>query len=537
MSLAIASVTFLITYVLNDVPYQRILELLVLGTSSILAIVISVGLLSVQLAATQYTPLVVKTKKNYSYVLDYFWRFIFAIVTILVSYLIVSSSSPDIVPTNSRLNKAGASIIFGIAVGITAFAIISIQDLFDKTLSAIDRNNILENISSSVTAGDVKEYIDKKNSEGSTVRHPTLLIYTMAKNSIEEANTHASREALNHLKKGTENILNTTMKEDVIEVIEKDGMKDLFEFWEDLGVLSIENNMRTIVWFWIDCFDSVIEVCFSNSPEVVVENALQTYEKITVRVISEIGLGDEPKKLLSFLQELTDQNRWDLLDSALSSSSSIIQRSIQEQNKRFTDETEKLLDVFFESWCEVLENSTTEDDGIPEKYDSSLSEFIDLFSNPIDVHDIELMASHPYLVTKLGEVGETAAKEGADETVKIVVSILVDLFVSTRNPQRTGALMSQVSQEEYVEVLEMINDAGGVEATADLFHDLETLPRLEIGEDDSAFEAYSDLTSEIGEGEDWHFVRFNGFYRGRDVIQELIGELADEANIDFEPKS
>lgn len=525
------------SFILTDVPYQAILELMILGTASILAIVISVGLLSVQLAATQYTPLVVRASNSYSYILDYFWRFIFAITVTLVSYTIMLSSSPSFFPpVDQSLIRLGTSLLFGLAAGSVTFAIVSIQDMFNEAISTIDRNYILKSISSDIGLDDLREYKDERAAEGSTARHPTLVIYTMAKNAIVEGNTHASREAINHLNKATKNILECFKEQGRHSYTDEDLMKELFDFWESLGSLSIESDMRTVSWYWIGSFNSVIESCFSYGPSSVIKQSLHTYQIVAVKVISEMGLGDNHEQLLKFLRESIDKKRWDSYSTSLSTSNSIIQQAVKKHDQRFSNEIEPLLNEFFCSWHEVIESGLSESDikRLSKQYDEILEEFIDLFSNPYELHSIELMDSHPYFVSKLETTGKTAAIMESEEAVKIITSILIDLFLSTRNPQRGGSIMNQVSRERYADTISVIADAGGRDAIKDVFQQFGELPRLELNEGDSRIEGYSELATELEGFNDWYFVRYNEFYLGRDIMQELIGELAEEVGIEFE---
>lgn len=174
---------------------------------------------------------------------------------------------------------------------------------------------------------------------------------------------------------------------------------------------------------------------------------------------------------------------------------------------------------------------------LSEQYDEYISEYIDSFSNPYEMHNIELMSSHRYFVSNIESIGITAAENNSTDAVKISTSILLDLFLSTRNPQRTGAITNQVSKDRYSEALSNISDAGGKEAIESLFSEIGDLPRLELEEGDSKIEAYGDLVSDLDEQEDWQFVRFNEYYLGRDILQELLDELAQETNIEFKSNS
>lgn len=344
-------VTLALSLNLEGVPYLSILELLILGMASILAIVISVGLLSVQLAASEYTPLVVRSKNNYSYIFKYFLIFIFSISFSLLSYLLISSTIPSESLRSELPLQLGASVFFATSVGIAVFAILTIQDIFEDTLSAIDRENILENISSEVSIEDVSDYLVKRESEGDAVRHPLLVVYIMAKEKLNEGDTHGCRESINHLTKATQNILLETENRDNTAVSE-DGMKDLFEFWTDLGYLSVENDMRTISWYWISSFHKVMNTCLENAPAKIVERALSTYREVTLRIVAEIGLGDEPDELLYILEKSINKDRWDIFESSLSTSHAIISQGLRD---RFSESSEELLNELFDSWGRVLE--------------------------------------------------------------------------------------------------------------------------------------------------------------------------------------
>jgi len=536
LSAIIWLVALTLSLTLEMVPYAQVVELLTLGMVSILAIVISVGLLSVQLAASEYTPLAVRSKNNHSFIFKYFLIFTVAISFSVLSYILISSTLPSESLRTELPLQLGTGLIFATSISVNAFAVLTIQDLFDDALSAIDRETILENVSGEVGIDSIIEYINERNSEGDAVRHPLLVIYIMAKEKLTEGDTHGSREAINHLTNTTKNIL-TKSQDYTNSTITEDGMKDLFQFWTDLGNLSVERDMRTIVWYWEDSFQDILKNSLENAPAQVVESALSTYREVTERVIHEIGLGDNPDQLLCILKKSINQERWDVFGSVLSTSHSITVHSLEERNQRFSDDSEDLLDEMFDSWGMILESDISDEkmQEFSEQFDENISEYIDIFSNRLELHNIELMESHSYYVSNLEDIGVIAANNGSMPTVKIVSSMLLDLFLSTRNPKRTGAITYQVSQEKYAETILKICEAGGRETIEHLFSEIGDLPRLELEEGDSKLDAWDELASELDEKKDDQYVRYNGYYRGRDILQELLEELAEEADIKFEP--
>ena len=538
ISAVVGIVIFIFSLVLENIPFLSVLEILILGSATILAIVVSVGLLSVQLAATEYTPLVVRSKSSYSYILTYFWRFIFAIVVGLISYLLISSSFPPIAEYVFLL-EFGPPVLFGITVGTVAYATISIKDLYNETLSAIDRKQILERVSSDISIKDISKYIAEKRREDSAVSHPFIIIYTMGKKSIEEEDTHASKEIISQLTTTTKKIISEIDSEEQYRLVEEEGLADLFDFWRDIGALAVENEMRAVAEYWIDSFSSVLESCFEHAPTTVVVQSLSTYEEVVERKISAMGLSDDPADSFGLLQQSLTSNRLDVQDSVLSVGETLIRSAIETNHNRFSEEVGKILDEYFESWENFVSSDMTrsEKEEMSERYSETLSEVIDLFSNPLEMHNIELMGSHSYLVEQLEEIGKTAANNDSPESVRMVVSIIVDLYLSTRNPKRTGAITNKVSKERYAEVISSIANEGRDNAVDEVFTKFSSLPEIDMSEYDSNLKAYSDLNDLIDETEDWNFVEFIDFYRGRKVIQDLLEELAEEADIECEIES
>ncbi|MGZ0746520.1 hypothetical protein [Haloparvum sp. AD34] len=439
---------------------SSLFQVLALAQASLLAIIVSVGLLSVQIAANQFTPLVGRRFEEDEFLTSTILRFGVSIALALIAMLLI----PELYPLAGRLPLFGLVLLVTTGIGGAAFSFLSVIDVKDDMLNYLNPESLLDYLLENASFEAYRRFSEELLEDGHTARSPVLEIFQIGQRSLEDNDNHTAIYAIHTLSEASKKIL-----VDYSELDEEDRkevrlqQKDLFGYWERIIDSAVERGT-----------DKTLYQIVLSQKEIAT----------TAAENGESSIGTEAAKTLQYLCEQTHENdrlekshysRFNhMLESSIEHDTPEIANStvvymeylalelttnIDNDGERRTEE-ERVVDTLFayirDAWSKLLE----EKNGEIEQGD--YRELYDRFETEVGHYLFTCWAyDRPYpsnLESDLANIAVTAAENGEHWAVSRLTRMIIELWV-----------VAERRENLRVNGLARVIDSGGREGVEDAF--------------------------------------------------------------------
>lgn len=142
VSLLIGLLSSGLLFILPADSFSSLFQVLALTQASLLAIIVSVGLLSVQIAANQFTPLIGRRFEEGQFLTSTILRFGASIALALIAMLLI----PELYPLAGRLPLFGRVLLVAAGVGGATFSFLSVINVKDDMLNYLNPESLLDDL-------------------------------------------------------------------------------------------------------------------------------------------------------------------------------------------------------------------------------------------------------------------------------------------------------------------------------------------------------------------------------------------------------
>lgn len=230
-SVILGGTTALLSQVLPSNALSQLFQVLALALASLLAIIVSVGLLSVQIAANQFTPHIGRRFEERQFLTRTILLFGLAIASSLLSMLLVPLwKQGATVPST-----IGVLVLSAGAVSFGAYSFLSLIDVKDDMLSYLNPEAVLDDLLDDVSFEAYQKFSEKFQDIGHTARSPVLEIFQIGQRAFEGNDNHTAINAIETLNQASQKIASEYGK--LPEEERRDvtfQKRDLFDYWERL---------------------------------------------------------------------------------------------------------------------------------------------------------------------------------------------------------------------------------------------------------------------------------------------------------------
>lgn len=222
----------------SSFPAQQLFETLVIAQASLLAIVISVSMMSMQVSTNQFAPQLSQLYRESSFN---------AIITrfglsILLDLALFALPTPWLGQTVVR------AFIVGLVVGVASWAFVALLDIEDRLLVFLNPDPVLSSLVDSVSFERYHHFSVERREEGQLARNPILEIFQLAQTSLEQRDNYSALRAVDALDEATEQLLAeyAALSEDRQQETAPDIHK-LFDYWNRVADLAIERGADDVL--------------------------------------------------------------------------------------------------------------------------------------------------------------------------------------------------------------------------------------------------------------------------------------------------
>lgn len=178
-------------------PAQPLFETLVIAQASLLAIVISVSMMSMQVSTNRFAPQLSQLYRESSFN-AIIARFGLSILLDLTLFGLPA------VWLNRGLVRP---IAVGAVVGVAAWAFVSLLDIEERLLVFLNPEPVLDSLVESVSFERYQSFSANRREEGPVARNPVLEIFQLAQTSLEGNDSYGALRAVDALAEATERLL------------------------------------------------------------------------------------------------------------------------------------------------------------------------------------------------------------------------------------------------------------------------------------------------------------------------------------------
>ena len=239
VSLLIGLLSSGLLFILPAESFSSLFQVLALAQASLLAIIVSVGLLSVQIAANQFTPLIGRRFEEDQFLTSTILRFGASIALALIAMLLI----PELYPLAGRLPLFGRVLLVAAGVGGATFSFLSVINVKDNMLNYLNPESLLDDLLEDVSFEAYRRFSEELQENGHTARSPVLEIFQIGQRAFEDNDNHTAIYAIHTLSEANKKILidySELDKEERKEV--RLQQKDLFGYWERIIDSAVERG-------------------------------------------------------------------------------------------------------------------------------------------------------------------------------------------------------------------------------------------------------------------------------------------------------
>lgn len=447
-----------ISYVSNGIPVRQaiiVLQTLAVAQASLLGIVVSVGLLSIQISANQFTPLIARLYEEESFLSPIILFFGSSILYDLLGILAIPWIQSAQWATSQLQVKMIISLILSLGIGIALLSFTYIFTTKDMVLRYLNPEPLLNRLTQRVTLEDYIEYHELTKTDKTLRRNPVLEIYEIGRKALEENDNHTARIAVQSLNEATHKILTEYNEFDDSEEIEvRLRFKELFEYWELLSDAAIKKGL-----------DSTIEVLSSGLAERSIEAAENNFLEVTSVSLAALETlyqkSLEEKRLEKVynngfsrvIEKCIEGENWEIASLVISYEFRFLRKVFKEQSKEevtYADLVhQQILASVRENWSRILDlDSEAFDTGgkrdLHCKYKDHTVSLLGLY---LGIQEEGIEASAHELEGVIESIAKTAAQQELQKEVKNLTRLLIEFHIFTgRESDLTGAKIARIRQ-------------------------------------------------------------------------------------------
>lgn len=456
------------SYYVDQNVLSQLFETLAVAEASLLAIIVSVGLLSVQISATRYTPLIGRRFMEQQFLSGTILLFGIAISISLLSMILIPT-----VATTYLIGEVAVAVFTFIGVGVATVAFSSLLSTKDHALEYLDPRTLLEDLENDVSFEDYRSFSEQSPEiDEKPQRSPVLEIFQIGQTAFEDKDGDTALQAIHSLYSATMKILREYADIDPAERRQNIQFRqqDLFSYWKRL-----------------------IDAAVDHGPDTPLHRIRKSQREIGI-FAAKNGIqssGREAAKTLQYLSEETFEA--DRLEKGYYADfSSILQAGIENEADRMVGSTitymqhfaftlrkelgsefdlyteaGMALDTIFatyrDNWKHVFaESSSNMGDGPYRKMYKAFEENISHYLTTSWLHDL---AYPPDIESDIAAVAVTAAEHNQQWAVSRLTRMLIELWVIVGHDKKL-----------YYNDLARIMDAGGSEGVEDAFEAIRQYP-------------------------------------------------------------
>ncbi|MEF8863058.1 MAG: hypothetical protein V5A40_15105 [Haloarculaceae archaeon] len=224
-------------------PTQPLLETLVIAQASLLAIVISVSMMSMQVSTNRFAPQLSQLYRESSFnaIIARFG------LSILLDLVLFALPTPWMGRTAVRVG------VVGLVIGVASWAFVSLLDIEDRLLVFLNPEPVLESLVDSVSFDRYHAFSVDRREEGPVARNPILEIFQLAQTSLEQRDNYSALRAVDALEEATERLLEgyAGLSEDR-QTETASSVHKLFDYWNRVADLAVDRGADDVLHAIVD---------------------------------------------------------------------------------------------------------------------------------------------------------------------------------------------------------------------------------------------------------------------------------------------
>ncbi|MEF8867004.1 MAG: hypothetical protein V5A85_00645 [Haloarculaceae archaeon] len=224
-------------------PTQPLLETLVIAQASLLAIVISVSMMSMQVSTNRFAPQLSQLYRESSFnaIIARFG------LSILLDLVLFALPGPWTGGSVVRFAVVGA------VVGVASWAFVSLLDIEDRLLVFLNPEPVLGSLVEAVSFDRYHAFSVDRREEGPVARNPILEIVQLAQTSLEQRDNYGALRAVDALEEATERLLSGYAGRSEDRRTETaSSVHKLFDHWNRIADLAVERGADDVLHAVVD---------------------------------------------------------------------------------------------------------------------------------------------------------------------------------------------------------------------------------------------------------------------------------------------
>jgi len=244
-----------------------VFEVLIIGQASLLAIVLSVSLLSVQVSTTQYAPLLSRVYRNGTF------------NTIMTKFGISILVALGFRTSISLMNGIGVGVALGLSAGLAAWSFQALFALEEELLSFLNPDPILDELVSETSLSRYRAFTDTHREEGRVARNPLLEIFQITRTAVEQNDNYSALRAVDALEQATKRLIDDLATLPPAEQrAAMESVHRLFDYWIQISRLTAQRGA-----------DDVLHALIEGLERIGERTRDETVPEITARVVTALG--------------------------------------------------------------------------------------------------------------------------------------------------------------------------------------------------------------------------------------------------------
>ncbi len=232
----------------SSFPAQQLFETLAIAQASLLAIVISVSMMSMQVSTNRFAPQLSQLYRESS----------FNAIIARFGLSILLNLALFAVPTTWTNLPSTRAIIVGGVTGVAAWAFVSLLEIEERLLVFLNPDPVLESLVGTVSFDRYHAFSVNRREEGQVARNPILEIFQIAQTSLEQRDNYSALRAIDALDDATERLLSGYAElpaEDQRET--EPSVHKLFDYWNRIADLAVEWGSDDVLHAIVDAEQSI----------------------------------------------------------------------------------------------------------------------------------------------------------------------------------------------------------------------------------------------------------------------------------------
>lgn len=424
MSLVVAVVIAISGAVLTYfVSYPAdLFRVLVISQASVLAIVVSVGLISVQVSANRFTPRIARLFQRDGFLNN--------VITLFGMSILVDIAL--IVLFNDVTHAIGRSLMAGTAFLFAAGSFLSIYRVKDEMLELMNPDPLLDNLVESLTLEDYVAYSEKLQDDGHTAQNPMLEPFQIAVAALKDEDNHTAIQAIDALRRANLKLVEAygSLDED-----ERDSTafryQEWFDYWNRISDVAVEHGTQKTITQIVDALEEVSITSMEHDTNQIGSNACKSLLHLCRRCHAEQRL--RKKCYHSFKNVIETGIDMDNMSVPRSAGiyTFILVRHLTgnlDWNQSDHAKVQQILYYFRDGMIKLLEDNDELNDDQRDLYEL-LEEHLGEYSQLHMWADEDDLEHLPSVYKYLEPVGKTAVKQDADWAVERTARLMIEIHV------------------------------------------------------------------------------------------------------------